>query len=357
MSSQVASRGQNASASRSAHVGRPFSNRSDRAACVDIIRHGSKSFYAASRLLPSTVRFDAMSLYAFCRVSDDLVDDPRATLEAARKLKTRIAAAYAGAPNDHPADRLFADVVHKHAIPEAVPLSMVEGFEWDLTGRGYETIGEVIDYSARVAGTVGVMMSLLMSRRSERTLARACDLGVAMQLTNIARDVGEDARNGRCYLPEVWLRDHGLSSHALIEHPAHSPALGHVVEQLLETADVINERALTGIGDLPSSCQTGVRAAALVYAAIGKQVRRNGYNSIDQRAYTSRLQKLRLLAGAYLGRLEQHTCDDAPALDEVSYLVEAAVDHQEDPRSKAEWMLDLVGRLKQQERLISSRAS
>lgn len=198
-------------------------------------------------------------------------------------------------------------------------------------------------------------MSLLMSRRSERTLARACDLGVAMQLINICRDVGEDARNGRCYLPEEWLVAEGLSSERLIAEPRFSTALGRVVEKLLDTADMINERALTGIGDLPKSSRTGVRAAALVYSAIGKQVRKNDYNSIDQRAYTTKAQKLALLLKAFSGGIEQHSCDDAPALDEVSYLVEAAVDLKEDPRSKAEWMLDLVGRLKSQEKLISSR--
>lgn len=334
-----------------------FANARDRAACADIIRVGSKSFYAASRLLPSQVRFDAMSLYAFCRVSDDLVDDPRATMAAAQNLRGRINRAYEGRPDDHSADRLFADVVRRHAIPAAVPLSMVEGFEWDLSGRKYQTIGDVIDYGARVAGTVGVMMSLLMDRRSQRTLARACDLGVAMQLINIARDVGEDARNGRCYLPEDWLAEEGLSSQALIADPVFTPALGRVVEKLLDTADMINERALTGIGDLPKACRTGVRAAALVYSAIGKQVRKSDYNSVDQRAFTTRMQKLGLVIQAYSGAIQQHSCDDSPALDEVSYLVEAAMDLGEDPRSRTEWMLDLVGRLKQQEKLISSRVS
>ncbi|MEO0546277.1 MAG: phytoene/squalene synthase family protein [Pseudomonadota bacterium] len=337
--------------------GQAFATAQDKADCADIIRVGSKSFYAASRLLPSEMRLDAMSLYAFCRVSDDLVDDPRATMAAAQKLRVRINRAYEGRPDDHAADRLFADVVRKHDIPDAVPLSMVEGFEWDLSGRCYNTIGDVIDYGARVAGTVGVMMSLLMSRRSQRTLARACDLGVAMQLINIARDVGEDARNGRCYLPEDWLVAEGLSSAELIAAPHYSEALGRVVAKLLETADLINERALTGIGDLPKNCQTGVRAAALVYSAIGEQVRKNGYNSIDQRAFTTKRQKVALLLKAYSGRWEQHTCDDAPALDEVSYLVDAAVDPHEDPRGKTEWLLDLVGRLKSQEKLIGSRAS
>ncbi|MEL6751503.1 MAG: squalene/phytoene synthase family protein, partial [Pseudomonadota bacterium] len=152
------------------------------AECLDIIKQGSKSFHFASLVLPRNMRLAATALYAFCRVSDDLVDEPRATMEAVRRLRERLDLAYAGTPLDHVADRAFAEVVAAYDIPKTVPLSMIEGFEWDLQDKRYETIGDVIDYSARVAGTVGIMMSLVMQRRSARTLARACDLGVAMQL-------------------------------------------------------------------------------------------------------------------------------------------------------------------------------
>ncbi|MEL7273786.1 MAG: phytoene/squalene synthase family protein [Pseudomonadota bacterium] len=317
--------------------------------CFDIIREGSKSFHFASLVLPRDVRMAAASLYAFCRVSDDLVDDPRATLEAVERLRERVAAAYAGKPFDHVADRAFAEVVQAYNIPDTVPLSMIEGFEWDLTDKHYETIGEVIDYSARVAGTVGVMMSLVMNRRSARTLARACDLGVAMQLINISRDVGEDARNGRVYLPEAWLRDEGLSREGLLNKPEFSPALGRVVERLLDEADRIYERAQTGYADLPHACRPGIRAAGMVYAGIGTQVRVNGFNSMDQRAFTTRRQKASLLMQALSQPFETVACDDSPALKEVAYLVDAAHDPAIDPRGSIETLVDIWGKLKRQD--------
>ena len=319
-------------------------------ACFSIIKKGSKSFHFASLILPREMRMAAASLYAFCRVSDDIVDDPRATLSAVHRLRDRIDAAYENDPFDHIADRAFAEVVREYNIPKSVPLSMIEGFEWDLTGKHYAEIGDVVDYSARVAGTVGIMMSLVMRRRSERTLARACDLGVAMQLINIARDVGEDARNGRVYLPERWLLEAGLDQASLLHDPKFSPGLGQVIERLLDKADEIYHRALTGMADLPAGCRPGIRAAGMVYAGIGSQIRANGFNSIDQRAFTSRSQKLSLLMQALVPPVTQSTCDESPALKEVSYLVDAAVDPSHDPRGSLERFLDLQTKLARRDR-------
>ena len=108
----------------------------------------------------------------------------------------------------------MADLMRRCAIPAALPEALLEGLAWDAEGRSYETIDELFDYAARVAGAVGVMMALIMDVRSPQALARACDLGVAMQLTNIARDVGEDARLGRIYLPRQWLREAGIDADA-----------------------------------------------------------------------------------------------------------------------------------------------
>ena len=322
----------------------------DQEACLAIIREGSRSFHFASLVLPREVRRSAIALYAFCRVADDLVDAPGARTDATNLLRQRIAAAYDGRPFDHPADRAFARTVELHGIPDTVPLSLIEGFEWDMAGRAYRNLGDVLDYAARVAGTVGVMMSLIMGRRSRRTLARACDLGVAMQLVNIARDVGEDARNGRCYLPEDWLAKEGLSAAQLIAEPAFGAGIANVVERLLDEADRIAVRARTGIGDLPRACRPGVRAAALVYGAIGTQVRANGCNSIDHRAHTSASQKLSLLVRALANPLEPNVCDDAPALAEVDYLVRDAANPGEDPRSAGERFAELIARLEQRDR-------
>ena len=173
----------------------------DMAACRALLKGGSRTFHAASKVLPRRVSDPAIALYAFCRLADDAVDlgDNRAA--AVERLKERLDRAYRGQPMDQAADRAFADVVARFSIPREVPEALLEGLAWDAEGRRYETLPELYAYAARVAGTVGAMMTLVMGQRTPEIVARACDLGVAMQLTNIARDVGEDARAGRLYLP------------------------------------------------------------------------------------------------------------------------------------------------------------
>eukprot|EP01037_Dinobryon_pediforme_P021714 gene21714-22658_t len=123
---------------------------------------------------------------------------------------SRLARARDGRPLPFPADRAMADLMRTYAIPREVPEALLEGLGWDTDGRRYETLDDLLAYATRVAGTVGIMMTLLMGVREPEALARACDLGCAMQLTNIARDVGEDARAGRLYLPHTWLREQGI---------------------------------------------------------------------------------------------------------------------------------------------------
>ena len=324
--------------------------------CRRIIREGSKSFYFASLMLPSQMRLSATALYAFCRVTDDVADQPEADLPAVERLRKRLEAAYSGEPFDHAADRAFSEVVLHYDIPKAVPLSLIEGFEWDVTGKVYRTLGDTLDYSARVAGTVGVMMSIIMGRRQAQTLARACDLGVAMQLINISRDVGEDARNGRVYLPEEWLQDEGLSQEELLDNPRFTPALGHVVERLLNEADRIYSRGMSGIADLPSTCRMGIRSAGLVYAEIGQKVRENGLNSIDTRAYTSRGRKLSLMLRSASNFLDASPVDASPPLPEVQYLIDVAAREHDEPFGDGEWLIELFSEMEQRDQAYLAKA-
>ena len=183
----------------------------DLAHCRAAIRHGSRSFYAASLLLPSRVRDPALALYAFCRHADDTIDAAEdkvpATTGRVEALRARLDRAYAERPRNDPIERAFAAMVTDHALPRALPEALLEGFAWDEAGRRYQTLSDLRSYAARVAASVGAMMSVLMGARDRDALARACDLGVAMQLTNVARDVGEDAAAGRIYLPLTWLRE------------------------------------------------------------------------------------------------------------------------------------------------------
>ncbi|MEO1066586.1 MAG: phytoene/squalene synthase family protein [Pseudomonadota bacterium] len=301
----------------------------DIAACRAIIREGSKSFHAASILLPKKVRASAMALYSFCRLSDDMVDEGEDRHAAITDLRCRLDLAYAGRPANHVADRGFAAVVHQYDIPRAVPEALIEGYEWDIAGRIYEDIDDLIAYATRVAATVGVMMTIIMGRREPHVLARASDLGVAMQLTNIARDVGEDARQGRIYLPRAWLRDAGVDVDVLIENPAFTPALGSVVKRLLGEADVLYHRGFTGLRDLPVNCRSAIRAAGLVYREIGREVARNGYDSVTQRAVTTRRCKLRLCLRALMEPTWLAICDMRPPLPETQFLVDATAEASE----------------------------
>jgi 15-cis-phytoene synthase len=330
----------------------------DLAACRALLRGGSRSFHAASLLLPARIREPASALYAFCRVSDDAIDQSGSSV-ALSSLHARLDRIYRGAPANDPVDRAFAIVVERHDIPRALPDALLEGFAWDLEARRYETIEDLQGYGARVAGCVGVMMTLLMGRRDPATLARASELGVAMQLTNIARDVGEDARAGRVYLPEGWLRAAGIDPGAFLAAPVFSEELGAVVERLLRHADGLYQRAAAGISGLPADCRPAIHAARLLYAEIGYEVKRRGFDSVSQRAVVSSSRKLAVLlrAGGASLTLQRHL--PIPALAEAVFLVEACSPFLSPARQmpwhrvrdRAVWVIDLFERLERRERL------
>ncbi|SMY07089.1 15-cis-phytoene synthase [Flavimaricola marinus] len=301
----------------------------DLAHCKAVIRTGSLSFHAASKLLPASVRDPALALYAFCRLADDEVDEGSEKGRAVLSLQDRLDRAYAGTPRDAPEDRAFAALIQDVDMPRALPEALLEGLAWDAQERRYATLSGVRDYSARVASAVGAMMCVLMGVRDADALARACDLGVAMQLTNIARDVGEDARAGRIYLPLDWMEEAGIDPRAFLSDPQPDPAIKRMVGRLLAEADRLYLRSESGISALPANARIGIFAARLIYAGIGAQVRRQGCDSIGQRAHTSRGQKLGWMAQATIKAattvvMPQSAVIYAQPLPEVAYLVEAA---------------------------------
>jgi phytoene synthase len=291
-----------------------------------LMRGGSKSFFAASLMLPARVRVPATALYAYCRLADDAIDLGTDPATAMADLQRRLDAIYSGRPLSIEADAALAAVVHGFDIPRALPDALLEGFLWDTQSRRCETLADVEAYAARVAATVGAMMSLVMGARSASALARACDLGVAMQLTNIARDVGEDARAGRLYLPRQWLRQAGLDIDSWMQQPVFNPAIGSVVERLLQAADALYQRSEHGIAELPRDCRPAIRAARLVYADIGEQLRRNGLDSVNHRVFVSKQRKLALMARAAGAAMLSGApaLPHLPALPAVQFLVDAA---------------------------------
>ena len=305
---------------------RAASARVDLEACAGILVRGSRSFAAAARLMPRRLRAPSAAVYAFCRVADDAVDQaPRADL-AVTSLARRLERIYRGCPDDSPADRAFCAVVHHFDIPRELPQALIDGFHWDAQNRRYDTLPELEEYCARVASTVGVMITLLMGRREPHVLARACDLGLAMQLTNICRDVGEDAAMGRLYLPRQWLAEADLDPEAFVRTPQFDERVAVVIRRVLATADRYYSRADAGISQLPRASRLAVRSARLIYAAIGDRIAANGYDSVSQRAHTSSARKALLILRAHFARFWRTRLDNAAPNPAVRFLVDAARD-------------------------------
>lgn len=309
------------------HTGAPVTalSTADLEACRAILAQGSKSFAFASRALPARMRDPVAAFYAFCRVSDDAVDESATPRDALARLNERVDAAAAGRPESDPVDRALAWLMGAHALPRVPIDALLEGYLWDAEGRSYETLSETMDYCARVASSVGVAMTALMGVRDAETLARAADLGVAMQLTNIARDVGQDARIGRLYVPRAWLREEGVDPDGFLGAPRYVPGVGRATRRLLDHAAVLYARASDGIGRLPRDCRIAIRGAGRIYEDIGREIRARDLDSVGGRAFTSTARKAWLLSTAVaseLRKVERTTPGDGP-LAETAFLVDA----------------------------------
>ena len=330
----------------------------DLESCRAAIRTGSLSFHAASRLLPTQVRDPALALYAFCRLADDAVDEGSDKAAAVLRLRDRLDRVYEGRPVNAPADRAFAAVVEDFQMPRALPDALLEGMAWDAVGRRYDDLSGVLAYSARVAAAVGAMMCVLMRVRDADALARACDLGLAMQLTNIARDVGEDARAGRIYLPQDWLTGAGVDPEAFLATPEATPAIRLAISRLLAEANRLYIRAEAGVAALPLGCRPGIMAARLIYAGIGTAVRRQDYDSIARRARTGRARKLAWLGLATLkaggsALMPRPAVLHAPPVAETAFLVRAAA-QQATSRGRSDALLSVLAQLEARDRGLSA---
>lgn len=276
-------------------------------ACQAIIHHHSKSFSLASRLLPARCRADAVIAYAWCRRADDAVDQSAAGAEAIEILRRELDDVYAMRSIDDPILSAFARVVHDRRIPRHYPDELINGMAMDVRGGRYERWEDLLLYAYRVAGVVGLLMCHVMGVSSDDALPMAASLGVAMQLTNIARDVAEDWRRGRCYLPAEFFSpavrpainpraDESIPSGVLAETPA-------VVKRILSLADRYYAAGDQGLCYLSPRCGLAIRTARQVYSAIGRRIARNNYNVTAGRAIVSNREKVALAASAALATM------------------------------------------------------
>jgi phytoene synthase len=237
----------------------------------DVIAHHSKSFALASKLLPAGARDDAAVLYAWCRRADDAVDGDAPASNVIDVLAEELTDAYGQRTRD-PLLSAFGRVVRRRGIPRIYPGELLAGMAMDLRGTEYATLDDLIVYAWRVAGVVGLMMTHVLGIDDDDALVPAAHLGIAMQLTNICRDVAEDRARGRVYIPA------GMTTH-----------------DLLAVADRYYRSADRGFIALPFRAAIGVASARDIYAAIGPRIDDTG-----ARAYVPRHRKL---AGVALATL------------------------------------------------------
>ncbi len=268
--------------------------------CRASIAQHSKSFSLASRLLPLAVRDETAAVYAYCRRADDLIDlaSQRTPAEIIAGLRAELGSIYDGEAQAEPELSLFQQVVMRHSIPRHYPEELLAGMAMDATDTAYAQPDELLVYCFRVAGTVGLMMSHVLGVRDAAALRNAAHLGMAMQLTNICRDVREDWDRGRLYLPSAALRQAGAPGlREQLGEPLPIDAkqpIARVVRGLLQRADALYASGEAGVVHLPFRAAIAVRTARLVYSDIGRVVLACDADPFAPRAVVSTGRKLQL---------------------------------------------------------------
>lgn len=254
------------------------------------IDQGSKSFAMASRLFPKELRDGANRIYFWCRHCDDVIDEGGgfAELETLKVLTLNI---WDKDQKSHQEPFMaFRETIIKYNIPSHYPMELLEGMRMDLVGKSYFTLSELKLYCYRVASTVGLMMCHVMGIYRASALKEAADLGVAMQLTNIARDVKEDFDLGRTYLPLEWLQAEGLTQTNYMKRE-NREKLFRVIKRLLFVAEDSYQEGLKGLDALSWRSALTILCAARIYREIGREILHIGPAAIDNRTVISKKQK------------------------------------------------------------------
>lgn len=278
------------------------------AECRRVIAHHSKSFNLASKLFPKARRDEVAALYGWCRACDDAIDlvPPSEQGQALDRLRRQLAGIYDGEPQHDPVLHCFQEVVGRRRIPVAYPLELLEGMAMDVEIATYESVDDLLVYCWRVAGAVGLMMCHVMGVSESRAGPHAAHLGIAMQLTNVCRDVVEDWERGRVYLPAEllspalgkWLEEHARAPERPPLPDDARAELAHAARLLLGLADRYYASADAGMACLEPRSALAVRTARLVYAEIGRRIEARGYDVLQGRAVVPGRRKLRLASRA-----------------------------------------------------------
>ncbi len=273
--------------------------------CRNITRKYAKTFYLATRFLPHDKQRSIFAIYGLCRFLDNLVDEAEDLIadnsvkqqqvdQTLLEWKEKLRRTYAGDQSDNLILFAFSDVLRRHDISISLPIELIDGVAMDLTKNRYETFGELYDYSYKVASVVGLMISEVFGYEDESTLQHAVDLGIAMQLTNILRDVGEDLLRDRIYLPAEDLRKFGVTEEDLFQHRL-SESFRELMRFQIARARNYYTSADKGIPMLSQDSQVPVRLARHNYARILDQIEANDYQVFTSRAHLSLTQKMAIL--------------------------------------------------------------
>ena len=292
--------------------------------CQAVIERGSRSFSRAAALLPPESRTGAYLLYAWCRHCDDVADGqelgtvtpgtrlPQHVFQARLDdLRARTERVLAGGTDELLVFQGLGRIVKQFGIPHRHPRELLDGMVMDVEARRYQTLDELAVYCYHAAGVVGVMMAHIMGIRDSATLKRAEDLGIAFQLTNIARDIKDDAAMGRVYLPLDWLQEANLAVEA-VQSAAANPQLAVLVGRLLETAEQHYAAVDRGIGHLPFRQAWAMSAARYIYSDIGRAIVERGPNAWDRRAFVSGLRKTRWVLVSLFKTIGRATWSSSP---------------------------------------------
>lgn len=252
--------------------------------------HHAKSFRLAARFLPQHNLDDVAVLYHFCRLVDDAVDESPTVEEAHQNLE-EIERKLSSSENSEIS--LFKSVVEKYTIPLHAVRALMDGCESDLYPVRVSNSKELARYCYQVAGSVGEMMSPLLDVKSEDATKYAIDLGLAMQLTNICRDVLEDSQRGRVYLPSTWLKEAGLTPQDILDANISTDKISQVVNRVLESAESCYRRAYIGCRYIPFRSRLGILIARRVYRAIGLKLQsKHNSNPFHGRTILTKWEKM-----------------------------------------------------------------
>lgn len=273
--------------------------------CRNITRFYAKTFYLATRFLPNQKQRSIFAIYGLCRYIDNLVDETEdlstntdlTLIEVDRKLnevRDKLEIIYRGGEVDDSILTAFADTLKKYHIPEELPFELMEGVRMDLVKNRFDTFEEIYEYSYKVASVVGLMTSRVFGYTDDTALDYAVDLGIAMQLTNILRDVGEDLERDRIYVPQEDLIRFGVSEADLFAGEMSQNFIEMMQFQIARAREYYN-RADIGVKMLARDSRLPVYLARYNYAKILDKIEENGYNVFKQRAYLTGMQKLSIL--------------------------------------------------------------